>query len=252
MRLKRRSATPLEERLGYRFRRPELLERALTHRSFANEQGLEENYERLEFLGDAVLGMLAAEWLFERHPDLPEGELSKLKSSLVSERTLAAHARRVELGEELRLGVGEERSGGRGKRSLLADSMEAVLGAVWLDGGVGAARPVVRAFLETATAARKGRDVGDHKTQLQEVLQARGWERPTYRVAAEEGPDHDKRFAVECEVRGEVLGRGEGPSKKLAEQRAAARALERLAERAAAEPGEDGSPRPLKSTPGHP
>lgn len=224
-----RPLTPLEERLGHRFKRRELLELALTHRSFANEHELPGNYERLEFLGDAVLGVMTAEWLFERHPELPEGELSKRKSTLVSERSLAVHAASLGLGEALRLGVGEERSGGRVKPSLLADVLEAVLGAIWLDGGYEAARACARRVLEgTVRASGSVQDL-DAKTRLQEIVQGRGWERPAYRVVAEEGPDHSKRFEVECLLRGEVVGRGEGKSKKAAEQNAAATALETIA-----------------------
>ena len=203
---------------------------ALTHRSHANEQGLEQNYERLEFLGDAVLGLVTAEWLFRRYTQHPEGTLSKLKSQLVSARSLARYARGLGLGEALRLGVGEERSGGRGKRSLLADSLEAVFGAVYLDGGPEAARKVVEAFLLSVEGPSSGNASApeapeDPKTDLQELLQARGWELPEYRVVAEIGPDHDKRFAVECWAGGECRGRGEGRSKKLAQQAAAADAL---------------------------
>lgn len=223
-----RTPTPLEELLGHRFRKRELLEQALTHRSHANEQGRSENYERLEFLGDSVLGALTAEWLWERFPDLPEGELSKLKAALVSEPSLAEHALRLGLGEQLRLGVGEERSGGRKKPSLLADALEAIFGALWLDGGVEAARAPVRRLLEASVAARKDLPLQDFKTRLQEVVQAKGWERPVYRVVEETGPDHDKSFVVECLIQDEVRGRGEGRSKKAAEQDAAAKALAEL------------------------
>ncbi len=224
----RRPRSPLEEELGHRFRDPKLLEVALTHRSYANEQGLSSHYERQEFLGDAVLGALTAEWLCQRFPELPEGELSKLKSSLVSERSLAEHATALGLGGVLRLGVGEERSGGRRKPSLLADALEAVFAALWLDGGVEAARPAIRSFLERSIGAQQQAEHGDAKTQLQEITQARGWDRPAYEVVAAEGPDHQKRFEVECRLRGEVLGRGEGRSKKVAEQRAALAAIHRL------------------------
>lgn len=226
---RRRAVTPFEERLGYRFRRQELLETALTHRSHANEKGHDRHYERLEFLGDAVLGVVAAEWLYATFPDLPEGDLSKLKSQLVSTRTLADRARLLGLGGELRLGVGEDRSGGRKKASLLADSLEAVLGAVWLDGGPEAARALVRDLLEATMEGRK-LATADTKTRLQELVQARGWELPEYRVVQEDGPDHRKRFTVECLVEDEVRGRGDGRSKKAAEQAAAAAVLERLSE----------------------
>jgi ribonuclease-3 len=229
--LGRRSATALERRLKHRFRAPELLDMALTHRSYANEQGLADHYERLEFLGDAVLGMMAAEWLYAQYPDLPEGELSRLKSYLVSAPVLGRHAQELGLGEELRLGVGEERSGGRSKRSLLADSLEAVIGAVYLDGGPRAARAVIDPILAAAVSARPESAASDAKTHLQELVQARGWDLPRYRLAAEAGPDHQKTFTVECWLRGQIAGSGSGESKKLAEQRAAAAALGWLAAR---------------------
>ena len=234
MALLRRSATPLEERLGYRFRRPALLELALTHRSYANEQGLGEHYERLEFLGDAVLGLVTAEWLYERHPDLPEGALSKRKAHLVSKTVLAPWAGRLGLGGLLRLGVGEERSGGRTKPSLLADSLEAVFGAVYLDGGLERARAAIRPMLEEAHGAGEASPTsplasGDPKTRLQEIAQARGWDLPAYQLVGTAGPDHDKIFRVECALAGAGLAcQAEGPSKKVAEQRAAADLLGRL------------------------
>jgi ribonuclease-3 len=224
-----RALSPLEKKLRHRFRRPDLLALALTHRSWANEQGIPEHYERLEFLGDAVLGLVAAEWLYERHPELPEGELSKLKSQLVSRNTLAAFAEELELGPALRMGVGEERSGGRTKASLLADSVEAVFAALYLDGGLDAASKAVVAMLEGAIGERSQLLDRDAKTQLQEVAQALAWPLPEYRILETSGPDHNKVFTVECWLAGEPSGQGEGPSKKLAEQRAAADALARLA-----------------------
>ena len=226
----RRPATPLEERLGYRFKRLDLLNLALTHRSWANEQGIPEQYERLEFLGDSVLGLISAEWLYVRYPELPEGELSKLKAQLVSRAFLARHAEGMELGAALKIGVGEERSGGRTKASLLADSMEAVIGALYLDGGLEAARKVVEAMLTSSFEERTSKALTDSKTQLQEVSQALGWELPEYRLISATGPDHNKVFVVECWLAGGLAGTGEGPSKKVAEQRAAADALGRLPE----------------------
>jgi ribonuclease-3 len=255
--LGRRATTPLEKRLGYRFRRPELLQLALTHRSRANEEGRDEHYERLEFLGDAVLGLVTAEQLYLAHRDLPEGELSKRKAQLVSRSTLAQQARDLDLGSALRLGVGEERSGGRSKPSLLADSLEAVLGAVYLDGGLGAAARVIAGLLGggaggavggAAGAGASGRPGaggglgaalqlgGDAKTTLQESVQAHGWRLPEYRLTAATGPDHSKHFTVEVWVAGRRAGSGEGASKKMAEQRAAADALAHLDE--IAEPSE--------------
>jgi ribonuclease-3 len=211
----------LELLIGYRFRRRGLLERALTHSSYANERGLDEHYERLEFLGDAVLGAVTAEWLFARYPELAEGDLSSRKSRLVSERSLAAWARQIGLGEHLRLGLGEDRSGGRGKRSLLADAMEAVIGAAFLDGGLRAARHIAERMLEEHTVERDDLDLRDPKTRLQEWAQARGGELPVYRLHSESGPDHAKTFVVECRVDGVGEGMGEGRSKKAAEQMAA-------------------------------
>jgi ribonuclease-3 len=231
--LGRRSTTPLEKRIGHRFKKVELLELALTHRSFANESGDAENYERLEFLGDAVLGLVASEWLFQRYPQLPEGELSKLKAHVVSKSALAPYAEQIELGATLRLGVGEERSGGRTKASLLADSLEALFGAVYLDARLAAAREVILPMLEAALGEAPGersRAIGtDSKTRLQELAQGRGWPLPEYRLTGETGPDHNKVFTVECWLSGTPAGRGEGPSKKVAEQRAAADALAGLA-----------------------
>ena len=225
----RRPATDVEQRLGHRFRRGDLLGLALTHRSWAYEKGEVEHYERLEFLGDAVLGLLAAEWLYAGHPELPEGELSKRKAQLVSEETLARYAAEIGLGPALKLGVGEERSGGRAKASLLADSLEALFGAIYLDAGLEAARQAIEPMLEEALEERADAMVqADAKTRLQEHAQALGWELPEYRLVDESGPDHEKVFTVECWLHGEAAGRGEGPSKKRAEQKAAADALARL------------------------
>jgi len=227
----RRSLSPLEERLGHRFARPDLLDLAVTHRSWANEQGIPEHYERLEFLGDAVLGLVTAEWLYTEHPHLPEGELSKLKAQLVSRTQLARTAERLGLGEALRIGVGEERSGGRGKASLLADSLEAIFGALYLDGGYPAARKVVVDMLATALDPRTTQiRTVDAKTRLQELAQALGWPLPDYQVVESSGPDHHKTFVVECLLANGQTARGEGSSKKVAEQQAASAALAALEE----------------------
>jgi ribonuclease III len=227
----RRPLTLLEKSLGHRFKRTDLLDLALTHRSWANEKGEPEHYERLEFLGDAVLGLVTAEWLFQRHPELPEGELAKLKAQLVSGDSLVRHAEALGLGEALRLGVGEERSGGRTKASILEDSMEAVLGAIYLDAGLDAAQAAILPMLEAATEDRTRAISGDAKTQLQEMTQALGWDLPEYRLVSASGPDHNKVFVVECWVAGEIAGRGEGLSKKMAERLAAVEALARLPEK---------------------
>lgn len=221
-------ANPIEEALGYRFKDPCLLRTALTHRSYSNERGERDNYERLEFLGDAVLGMVASRWLYHRYPREPEGQLAKRKSFLVSAPVLARFAESLGLGPELRLGVGEARSGGSTKTSILADAVEAVFGAVYLDQGLEAVREIIEQFLENAVEERSSVFHTDPKTRLQEQVQARGWALPQYRVVSESGPDHRKRFTVECSVEGEVAGSAEGRSKKLAEQAAAIYALERL------------------------
>jgi len=226
--LGRRERTLLERSLGYRFRDSHLLELALTHRSYANEQSLDYHNERLEFLGDAVLGLIAAQWLYAEHPELPEGDLSKLKAYLVSAPALAGFSTELGVGRELRLGVGEERSGGRAKPSLLADTLEAIFGAIYLDGGLEPVRKVVVPLLEEVLAERPRVHEEDAKTRLQEAVQARGWELPEYRVVEETGPDHAKRFTVEVWIRRRAAGRGAGRSKKLAEQRAAAQALDGL------------------------
>jgi ribonuclease III len=217
-----------ELRLGHRFHDATRLDAALTHRSWANEQGIAEHNERLEFLGDAVLGMVAAEWLFARYPERAEGDLARLKAWLVSAPTLARYAAEIGLGGRLRLGVGEERSGGREKASLLADALEAVIAAVYVDGGLEAAQRVIRRFLESAHAAGEA-ESADPKTVLQELAQARGWSLPDYRTVEEAGPDHEKTFVCAVAVAGREAGRGSGRSKKEAQQRAAAAALELLA-----------------------
>ncbi len=227
----------LEGRLGHRFDQPSLLEEALTHRSYAHEKGLAKNFERLELLGDAVLSLVATEWLYEAFPTADEGVLSKHKSTLVSANTLAMLAIRLGVGERLRLGVGEERSGGRSKPSILADSLEAVFGAIYLDRGLEAARSVVLPLLQGVLAGEVDRP-RDPKSRLQEAVQARGWPLPEYVVVNEAGPDHDKRFTVECRLRGELAGTAEGASKKGAEQGAAGDALAGLDE-VAEKPPED-------------
>lgn len=218
----------VEARLGHRFRDRALLETALTHRSHANEAGEEPHYERLEFLGDAVLGLIAADWLFRTRPEEAEGELSRLKAAAVSAPALARQAEALGLGGWLRLGIGEERSGGRSKTSLLADSLEALFGALYLDGGLDAARQAIEGYLETEPTLLAAAPTVDPKTALQELVQARAWELPDYQVIAAVGPDHAKHFTVDVRLRGELAGRGEGRSKKEAQQQAAAAALERL------------------------
>ena len=218
----------LETWLGWRFRDRALLDAALTHRSWANEHGEEAQYERLEFLGDAVLGLLAAEWLFRQPRFRNEGELSLEKAYLISEPVLARHGAEADLGPLLRLGVGEERSGGRNKPSLLADAVEALLGALYLDGGLDAVRGPGSRLLAAAAGWERHVAARDPKTALQEAAQARGWELPVYETVAEEGPDHAKRFTIRCRAGAELEGVGSGRTKKAAEQAAAAAALAAL------------------------
>jgi ribonuclease III len=227
-----RDLSALEEKLGYTFREPAILDRALTHRSRANEDatGSTIDNESLEFLGDAVLGFVMADLLFRDFPQFDEGQKSKIKATLVSTATLALLARRMGLGEFLALGKGEEKTGGRKKQALLADSYEAVIAAIYLDGGVEAARAFVSGqFAEDLEDVRSPEFWGrDYKSALQELVQSRDLALPEYQVAAESGPDHRKVFHVEVRVKGELMGSARGASKKAAEQEAAHRAIEKL------------------------
>ena len=220
--------TTLEEKLGYEFRDPALLENALTHSSCANEsRGRRQSNERLEFLGDSILGMVVADHLYRNHPDLPEGELTRTRAALVCEDSLVEVAEALHRGEYLHLGKGEEAGGGRKRPSIQADAVEAVLAAVYLDGGIGSARKIVQQYIlcrevEGLTSPR------DYKTALQELVQRESGQVLKYRLTGEEGPDHDKRFFVEVDLNGEVAGRGKGHSKKEAEQMAAKAAIAKL------------------------
>ncbi|HZP43735.1 MAG TPA: ribonuclease III [Candidatus Binatia bacterium] len=216
----------LETRLGHRFVRLEHLTVALTHRSFSPEQA---NNETLEFLGDAVLALAVADLLMERFPNAREGDLSKMRAALVNAEVLARKARELELGVHLRLGKGEEKSGGRDKESILAAAYEAVLGAVYLDGGYEAARRAVAAQFAVDVAAQLGAASRDYKTRLQEVTQRLFRETPVYTLVEESGPDHEKIFVSEIAIGGRSCGRGVGRSKKMAEQAAAMTALAALA-----------------------
>jgi len=225
----------LEAALRYPFRDRRRLEEALTHASSLNERrggGPRRDNERLEFLGDAVLDLIISEALVERHPEATEGALSKMRARLVSEAALAQVARRVGLGRFLQLGRGEELSGGRDKTSLLADAFEAVVAAVYADGGYDAARRTVLALLEPELSAESGSVGGvDYKTQWQEYCQQRFGRLPLYLVTHESGPDHRKVFQVELMIDGRCYGQGTGRSKKEAEQQAAKTALEQLPSR---------------------
>jgi ribonuclease-3 len=223
----------IETRIDYRFRDRGLLEHALTHKSRAAEDvsgGVADN-ESLEFLGDAVLGLVVADALFRQYPNYNEGQKSKIKASIVSTQALARQAEEIRLGDHLILGRGEEKTGGRFKQALLADAYEALIAAIYLDGGLDAAETFLRRELKNAIDAGAVRNfVGqDFKSALQERVQALGRPLPEYRIAGETGPDHRKIFEIEVVVGGEVLGAASGKAKKEAEQEAARLALERLA-----------------------
>jgi len=218
----------LVERLGYGFSDPGPLTLALTHRSWCYETGHTASNERLEFLGDAVLGVVVTDYLFTTHPEMPEGLLAKVRSAVVSEPTLAKIAGDLGVGEAVRLGKGEDASGGRSKASILSDALEAIIGAVYVDGGIDAAQNVVLGLFgaSIAAAAEEPGD-GDFKSQLQELTAQRFSAAPVYELGAE-GPDHEKRFSARVSIDGNVIGEGEGRSKKVAEQAAAQAALDYL------------------------
>ena len=224
----------LEKKLNYTFRNPLLLEEALNHSSYANEHRsvqLKSN-ERLEFLGDSVLGFVTAEFLFARHPDLPEGDLTRIRAALVCEQSLHEVAQKLDLGTYLKLGRGEEAGGGRTRPSILADAMEAIFAAVYLDGGVQEASALIhRVLLDVEREEIVKERRRDYKTALQELVQRQVGQELTYRMVGEQGPDHAKVFQAEVRLNGEPVGSGFGRSKKEAEQAAAKAALEALASR---------------------
>lgn len=216
----------MESGLGYRYGRRELLVEALTHTTYANENARVPANERLEFLGDAVVGMVIAQHLFGRFPELPEGELTKIRAAVVCEPTLAARARALQIGRLMRFGRGETVSG-RDRDSILADAFEAVVGSLFLDGGLEVARAfILRELGPVVEEARQGQVRVDYKTRLQERLQRHALEGPAYRLLEEEGPPHSKRFQVGVYHRGQLLGSGWGRNKKEAEQEAAREALQ--------------------------
>lgn len=215
----------LEEAIGYEFRQQGLLRQALTHSSYANEKHMKKlsDNERLEFLGDAVLEVASSEFLYENYPKLPEGDLTKLRASIVCEPTLALCTKELRLGDYLFLGKGEEHTGGRSRKSILSDALEAVIGAIYLDGGFEPAKKFIRRFILTDIEHKKL--FYDSKTILQEVVQGGYGETLHYVLLSEEGPDHDKSFKVEARLGERVVGRGSGHTKKAAEQEAAYEAL---------------------------
>ena len=203
---------PLQSKLNYKFKDPSLLELALTHSSYANEKGSHKNNERLEFLGDSVLGFITAEYLFSTMPGTPEGELTKLRSAAVCEKSLAGFAREIELGRHLLLGKGELHTGGAERPSILSDAFESVIAAIYLDGGIDAAREFVLRFIRTAQTDVEL--VTDYKTKLQEVIQQNPDEHLAYVLAAEAGPDHDKTFTVDLYLNSNCIASGTGHSRK--------------------------------------
>ena len=215
-----------EKIIGYEFKNKELLKKALCHSSYSNEQknGLQSN-ERLEFLGDSVLSLIAAQFLFFEHKNLPEGELTKARSSLVCEQALYIYAKKIELGKHLLLGKGEELTGGRERPSLLADAFEALLAAIYLDGGLLQARGFMLPFISEYEPKRLFKD---HKTILQEIIQKTPGDILSYKEAGEQGPEHDKLFMSEVYLNSKKIGAGSGKSKKDAQQAAAGDALRKM------------------------
>ena len=217
----------LEQRIGYSFHNKKLLKQALTHSSCANEQKINksEDYERLEFLGDAVLELVSSDYIFQNHPDMSEGKMTKYRSSIVCEPALAFCARQIGLEQYILLGKGEEATGGRGRDSIISDVMEAVIGAVYLDSDINAARAFIHRFILSDLEHKQL--FYDAKTILQEEVQKENGGVLRYELVSEDGPEHDKTFVVEAMIGDVIVGRGSGHSKKAAEQKAAYEALVR-------------------------
>ena len=217
----------LQESIGYSFHNPELLTEAMTHSSYAHEQhkGMKYN-ERLEFLGDAVLSIVVSAYIYKHCPELPEGELTKLRASLVCEKSLFDFAKQIDLGSYLRLSNGERRNGGARRPSIVSDAFEALIAAIYLDGGMEAARKHILRFVIPEIEQHKNHSFKDYKTALQEIIQKNPGEKLEYRLVGSSGPDHDKHFKVEVCLNSNVIGKGGGRSKKEAEQQAAREALE--------------------------
>lgn len=222
----------LEKRLQYKFNNINYLKNALTHSSYANEvrDGFSSN-ERLEFLGDSVLSVIVSEYIFEKFPKMPEGELTRLRASLVCEKALCSFARELHIGDYLMLGKGEERGGGRERDSILADAFEAVLAAIFLDGGMAPAKEHIMRFVLRDVKHTSDETFKDYKTTLQEIIQRNPEESVSYILTNQSGPDHNKSFTVEVRLNSNVIGVGSGSSKKRAEQMAAKQALELMGEK---------------------
>ena len=217
----------LEEKLGYTVQHPQYIQTALTHSSYANEvRGGEKSNERLEFLGDSILGAVVAEYIFRNCTSMPEGELTKLKASLVCEKALCGFSRELGVGDYLRLSRGEQNSGGRTRSSILADAFEAIIAAIYLDGGMEEARKFILRFTVPLMNAPRPKAFRDYKTVLQEIVQQNPEEHIEYGLVGESGPDHNKHFVMEVHLNHNVIGKGGGHSKKEAEQQAAREALE--------------------------
>lgn len=216
-----------EEVIGYKFNNRECILEALTHSSYSNENKKFKYNERMEFLGDSVLGLVISDHIFKKETGVPEGELTKLRANIVCEESLSEAANEINLGIYMLLGKGEEATGGRYRMSILADAFEAVIAAIYLDGGLEPARVFILKYMEGIICdSRKGKIFRDYKTHLQEVLQGKGESNIWYRLVDEKGPDHNKRFIMEVGINERVLGVGEGKSKKEAEQIAAKKALQ--------------------------
>ncbi len=217
----------LEKRIGYRYKNLSYLENALTHSSYANEsRSGDKSNERLEFLGDAVLSIVVSDYIYRHCPELPEGELSKLRASLVCEKSLCRFSKSLGVGNYLRLSKGERNLKGHERPSILADAFEAIIASIYLDGGMEKARRFILSFVEPEIKNPKPRAFKDYKTTLQEIIQKNPEEHLSYVLTGEEGPDHDKHFFVEVHLNNNVIGKGGGRSKKEAEQQAAREALE--------------------------
>ncbi|WP_099205757.1 ribonuclease III [Scatolibacter rhodanostii] len=223
-----RQLEEFEEKIGYSFKDRSLLKKALTHSSYANEQrGEVQSYERLEFLGDSILGFVTAEYLFKNYPNLPEGRLTKNRASLVCERSLCEFSKQLEVGDFLFLSHGEQHSGGRERPSILADVFEATIAAIYIDScDLEKAKAFTLRFIAPAAKKQTDKPFKDYKTILQEVIQQNPQEKLEYVVVSETGPDHDKHFKVEVHLNNNIIGRGGGKSKKGAQQQAAREALE--------------------------
>ncbi len=218
--------TSFEEKIGYRFKNKKLLETALTHSSYANENRIQADNERLEFLGDSVLGFVTAEYLFSEFKTQPEGKLTNLRAAVVCEKSLFKFSEKISLGEYILMGKGEEHTGGRNRPSIVSDAFEAVIAAMYLDGGMDAVKPYILGFIKDAV--KREVNFKDNKSLLQEEVQKSKGNILSYEETGETGPDHDKIFNFVVKLNGEVVGKGNGKTKKEAEQAAAGDALVKM------------------------